>query len=160
MKIKTKFKKLSTHFAVASLLHLGFDIEHYFRLWKPGLVFHVRNNWTFQQEIGGQRVPFYRLALLDASSPLRGFKRGRFRDKSSVLFNFEYLFPLSRMIGGILFVDTGRVFNGVSNFSFSNWKYSAGGGLELHLFKVTLLNFLVGYGGEGVNLMLGVSKKI
>lgn len=137
-----------------------FDFEQYFPLWKPGLIFHVRNNWMFQQEVGSERIPFYRLALLDYKSPLRGFKRGRFRDKSSVLFNFEYMFPLSRMIGGIIFVDTGEVFDGIKNFGFDDWQYSVGGGLDLHLFRVTLLKFRLGYGGEGVNLMLGMSRDI
>jgi len=136
------------------------DVEQYFPLWKPGLVFHVRTNWIFQQEVGSERVPFYRLDLLDYKAPLRGFKRGRFRDKSSALFNFEYLFPLSRMVGGIFFVDTGRVFNGVKNFSFSNWKYSVGWGLDLHLFRVTLLKFRMAYGGEGINLILGMSRDL
>jgi len=137
-----------------------FEVEHYFPLWKPGIVFHARSNWAFQQRIGDEQVPFYRLELLDYQSPLRGFKRGRFRDISSALFNFEYMFPLSRMLGGIIFVDTGRVFHGAKNFSFSNWKYSAGGGLDFHLFQYNLLKFRLGYGGEGINLMLGMTKTI
>ena len=137
-----------------------FNVEHYFPLWRPGIVFHARTNWVFQQRFGGEQVPFYRLDLLDYQSPLRGFKSGRFRDISSALFNFEYMFPISSVIGGIIFVDTGRVFDGAKNFSFDEWKYSVGGGLDLHIFKVTLINFRVGYGGEGVNLMFGMSKTI
>lgn len=137
-----------------------FEAEHYFPLWKPGIVFHVRNNWSFRNRASDQKVPFYRLVLLDYQSPLRGFRRGRFRDISSVLFNFEYMFPLSKMMGGIIFVDTGRVFRGVKNFSFSEWKYSVGGGLDFHFLQSNLLKFRLGYGGEGVNLILGMSKTI
>ena len=137
-----------------------FDFWQYFPLWKPGLIFAVHNNWTFQQEIGNRLIPFYRLALLDYKSPLRGFRRGRFRDRSSALFNFEYLFPVSRLIGGILFVDTGRVFDGIGDFSFKKWKYSVGGGVDLHLFRVTLIKFRMAYGGEGINFMVGMTKEI
>ncbi|MBN1283286.1 MAG: BamA/TamA family outer membrane protein [Proteobacteria bacterium] len=139
---------------------LTFDAEHYFPMWKLGHVFVARYNMVLEQAFGGDQVPFYRLAVLDYRSPLRGFKRGRFRDTSSMLFNFEYLFPVSRMVEGIVFADTGRVFDGLSDFSFDSWKYSAGGGMNLKLFRITLLKFRAAYGGEGVNLMLGMTMSI
>ncbi len=136
------------------------DFTQYFPLWRPGVTLGVRNNWTFQQEFGEQRVPFYRLTLLDYRSPLRGFKRGRFHDLSSVLFNFDYTYPVSSLVEGLIFVDTGKVFDGVTNFNFDHWRYSVGGGFNLTLFKITLLRFRAAYGGEGVNLIFGMAVSI
>lgn len=136
------------------------DVHHFFPLWKPGLVFAVRNIWTFQQATGGSTIPFYRMAVLDAYSPLRGFKRGRFRDTASVLFNFEYRYPISHMLEGLIFVDTGRVFNGINNFAFKQFKYSVGGGLNVRLFRYSFFRLRAAYGGEGINFIFGLTKQI
>lgn len=136
------------------------DFTQYFPLWRPGVTLAVRNNWTFQQEVGAQRVPFYRLDVLDYLSPLRGFKRGRFHDHSSVLFNFDYTYPVSRLVDGLIFVDTGKVFDGITDFNFDHWRYSVGGGLSINLFKITLLKFMAAYGGEGANLIFGMAVSI
>lgn len=136
------------------------DITQYIPLWRPGLVFVIHNGWLFQQETGANKVPFYRLATLDAGNDLRGFDRGRFTDKAKVIFNFEYLFPIWRMIEGIVLCDTGRVFHGLPEFSFDDFRYSAGGGFNIHLFRITLFQFRAAYGGEGVKIFFGVKKTI
>lgn len=134
-------------------------LTQYFPLWRPGLVLMIRNAWHFTQPTGGSQVPFYRLAVLDAGNMLRGFSRGRFHDRASVVFNVEYRYPIWRGIEGVLLYDTGRVFHGPSDFSFKQFKYSAGGGLNLHFFQVVLARFRVAYGGEGVKIMLNISKE-
>lgn len=136
------------------------DLGQYFTPWKGKLTIFLHNKWVFQQETGGSNIPFYRLAVLETWSPLRGFKRGRFRDASSVLFNIEGRYPVSRMIDGIIFYDTGRVFNGINNISLNHLKYSVGFGLKLHFTQINFLNFMLGYGGEGINWSIGVSKQI
>jgi hypothetical protein len=136
------------------------DVGQYFTPWKGNFTIYLHNKWVFQQETGKSRIPFYRLAALDMWSLLRGFKRGRFRDTSSVLFNIEGHYPISRLIDCMVFYDTGRVFDGISNISFNNIKYSAGFGLKLHFTKINILRFMLGYGGEGVNWSIGVSKQI
>lgn len=136
------------------------DVGQYFTPWKGNLTIYLHNKWVFQQETGGSKIPFYRLAVLEMWSPLRGFKRGRFRDMSSVLFNIEGHYPLSRMVDGIVFYDTGRVFDGIKNISLNDLKYSAGFSLELHFTQINLLRFMLGYGGEGVNWSIGISKQI
>lgn len=135
------------------------DVSQYLPLWKPGMVLVLHNGWKFQQAIGGDMVPFNRLAVLDYKNMLRGFKRGRFHDVSSVVFNVDYIYPVSRMVRGRVFFDAGRVFHGVQDFSFSNFKYDGGGGIEMHLFKVMLFKFMAAYGGEGVNLMLSIGQE-
>ncbi len=143
-----------------SFNHYELHLSQYIPVWHPGVVLAVHNTWVFEQKINGSRIPFDRQADLDAWHMLRGFDRGRFRDSSSVVFNVEYFFPLSGILEGMLFYDTGRVFSGITNFSFGEFKYSAGAGLNLHLFDINLLRFRAAYGGEGVNIIIGVTTKI
>ena len=136
------------------------DIRQYIPLWAPRYVLMLRNDWVFQQSTGGGTIPFNLLADLDHYSPLRGFPVGRFRDESSVIFNMEYRFPVwsyssiwtekeGTFIDGLVFADTGRVFPGITDFSFDDWHYSAGGGLSIIVQNNFLMRLQAGYGGEG-----------
>jgi hypothetical protein len=90
---------------------------------------------------------------------LRGFSIDRFRDRSSVVFNGEYYFPLFHGLRGMILADTGRVFSGIKNFSFKGFKYSAGGGIDLGMSRVIVMRIRAAYGGEGVKFSLNVLKK-
>ena len=90
------------------------------------------------------------LTELDVNSPLRGFSTGRFRDTSSVLFNVEYRYPIWDNIDGTVFFDNGKVFNGIKDFSFSDWRYSVGGGIRFFYGDTVFMRLQAGYGGEGV----------
>lgn len=136
------------------------DVRHYLRLWAPRQVLVLRGNFVAEVPIGGNEVPFWRLAVLDANSPLRGFVGGRFRDRASILFNVEYRYPVWKTIDGVLFYDTGRVLHQPSDMTLSNIKYSVGGGLHVKIPQLMFLKFYVGYGGEGVNLILGTGKPL
>ena len=154
----TRFQDLSA--GSFSFNQYEIDIQQYIPLWAPRYVLLLRNAWAFQQPTGGGTIPFNLLTDLDHYSPLRGFEVGRFRDESSVLFNAEYRFPIwtyssvwddqkGSFIDGVVFVDTGRVFPGISDFSFDDWKYSVGGGLSVLMREKLLMRLEAGYGGEG-----------
>ena len=132
-----------------SFNEIELDIRQYFRLWTPRHVLVVRNDWVFQFDPGSGGIPFNLVNTLDYQSPLRGFRSGRWKDSASVLFNFEYRFPIWDYIDGGVFVDTGKVFNGLTDFSFDHWRYSVGGGIRIIARDHVLLRFGVGYGGEG-----------
>ena len=125
------------------------DIRQYFKLWSPRHVLAVRNAWEFQQG----SVPFYLLSTLDWKNQLRGFERGRFRDKAYVIFNFEYRFPIWDVIEGTMFVDTGKVFNGIDNFNVDDWRYSVGGGINFFFRDFILMSLQAGHGGEGTQVI-------
>ncbi|MCE9626105.1 MAG: BamA/TamA family outer membrane protein [Deltaproteobacteria bacterium] len=129
------------------------DVEQYFQLWHPRLVLWLHNGWTFQKESGGSQIPFYRLAELDVNSPLRGFDKGRFRDRGSVVFNVEFRYPIWDNVDGTVFFDTGRVFDGISNFAFKDFKLTGGGGLRVTVNEFYLFKLEVATGGEGVNVI-------
>lgn len=136
------------------------DVRHYFRLWIPRQVLVLRGNFVAEVPLSGQEVPFWRLAVLDANSPLRGFVGGRFRDRASILFNVEYRYPVWRIIDGVLFYDTGRVLHTPSDMTLAHIKYSFGGGLHIKIPELAFFKFYVGYGGEGVNIIFGAGKPI
>jgi hypothetical protein len=134
------------------------EVYQFLPLWSPGQTLVLDTKWNILDPTGTSTIPFYRLSVLDDSAPLRGFPRGRWQDHSSCLFNAEYWFPIWKMLRGMVFYDTGRVFYNLENFSFKNFKYSAGGGMDIRLFELMKLKLRVGYGGEGVNTTLGISS--
>lgn len=141
-------------------LQYELDARHFFSLGYPRMVIALRGGFVFQQETGGGSIPFYRLATLDVATPLRGFVHGRFHDRNRFVFNAEYRFPVWEEIDGVLFVDAGRVFHGIQDFSVKDFKSSAGGGLRLRALGLMLFRFDLAYGGEGINTMVGVSKSL
>jgi len=135
------------------------DFEQYLRLHVPRLVLWLHNAWAFEEKTSGNQIPFYRLSALDVFSPLRGFNRGRFRDKSSVVFNAELRYPLWENIDGTAFIDTGRVFDGIENFSFKDFRYSLGGGFRMTVHQYYIFKMEVAYGGEGPNIVFQALQK-
>ncbi len=76
-------------------------------------------------------MPFYDLPKLGGSQLLRGYKTGRFRDRSLIAFSVEYRWPLWRRLDALLFTDHGRVFHDIKDdFEFSNFRSSYGGGFR------------------------------
>lgn len=136
------------------------DIRQYIRLFMPRQALVLRTDWVFQQTTGNDLVPFSNLAVLDVGSPLRGFPQGRFHDRNSLLFNFEYRYPVWSIVDGVIFYDTGRVYHTVSDISLAHIKYSAGLGLNMRIPNLMLFHFYAAYGGEGVNFVFGASKPI
>lgn len=136
------------------------DARKYFHLVMPRQVLLIRGNIAIESPDNGNDVPFWRLTTLDYNSPLRGFVGGRFHDRSSILFNIEYRFPVWRMIDGVIFYDTGRVFRNIEDMTLAHIKYSAGGGLNFRIPNLAFFKFQAAYGGEGVNIMFGAGKPL
>ncbi len=141
-------------------LEWDLDVEQYFRLWRPRLILWLHNAWTFQSATGGSEIPFYRMATLDVDSPLRGFDSGRFHDKGSVVFNAEFRFPLWDNVDGTAFFDTGRVFPGITGFSFRDFRFSGGGGIRITVSQLYLFRLEAATGGEGLNLIFRAQQNL
>lgn len=139
---------------------LDLDARHFFPLGPPRVVLALHAGATFQFTTGDNAIPFYRLATLDTMSPLRGFDRNRFMDRNLVVANAEYRFPIWQTMDGVFFFDTGRVFHSMQNFRLNAFKYSAGGGIRFRAFKFVLFRLDAAYGGEGVNMIFGVSRTL
>jgi Omp85 superfamily domain len=80
-------------------------------------------------------VPFYKLALLGGDSLLRGYYKGRFRDKGLVLVQAEYRVLVSERIGIVGFAGLANVFAKLKDFEPRLIKYSLGTGLRYVINK-------------------------
>jgi outer membrane protein assembly factor BamA len=78
----------------------------------------------------GGDVPFLRLALLGGESLMRGYYKGRFRDKGLFAFQGEYRQLVTKRIGFAAFAGLADVFPGLGDLQVRRLKYSFGGGLR------------------------------
>jgi hypothetical protein len=117
-------------------------------------------DWTSQEKIGKEKIPFYRLTTLDSSTPVRGLNRWRFRDKNTVVFNLEYRFPIWKYTTAAIFYDTGQVFSSPLNMSINHFVNAGGGAIYLNALNFLLFNFTAAYSSEGFNILFGMTKPI
>ncbi len=90
--------------------------------------------------------PFYQLSLLGGETLLRGYYKGRFRDKNILVVQAEYRLPLGKRFGLVGFAGLGDVAARFSDFKLLHWKYTIGAGIR---FKLDVQ--------EGTNLRLDVA---
>lgn len=78
----------------------------------------------------GGDVPFHRLALLGGETLMRGYYKGRFRDKGLLALQAEYRVLLTKRIGVVGFAGLADIFAGLGEFRLEKLKYSLGSGLR------------------------------
>jgi outer membrane protein assembly factor BamA len=90
------------------------------------------------------------MAALGGSTSMRGYYDGRYRDRSQVVFQAEYRFPLIGRLGGAAFLSYGDVSPRLSQFDLLRFKYSYGTGLRFRVNPRERLNLRIDYGwGKG-----------
>jgi outer membrane protein assembly factor BamA len=112
-----------------------FDLRQYFPI-RPGHTF-AGNVYIAVQD--GQ-APFYQLPQLGGDELLRGYFEGRYRDKTLMLAQAEYRFPILWRIGGTAFGGLGNVSPTFREFGETAPKWSVGAGLRLMLNRDERLN--------------------
>mgnify|MGYP002152417896 FL=1 len=75
-------------------------------------------------------VPFYDLASVGGELFVRGFQRGRFRDRGSAFTTVTYRFPVARFLDASLLYETGRTFHRLDDISHRDWHPAFGGGFR------------------------------
>ena len=75
-------------------------------------------------------VPFHKLAFLGGESLMRGYYKGRFRDKDILAVQAEYRVMVTKRIGVAGFAGLAEVFPGFADFKLNNIKYSVGTGVR------------------------------
>jgi len=89
------------------------DLATYLPLFYDRVVaFRVAGEMT--DPLKGREIPFYHLSELGRRETIRGFARGRFRDRDMMLASVEYRYPVWRGrdnngVGFVLFADAGQV---------------------------------------------------
>lgn len=93
-------------------------------------------------------APFYEQSILGDGWTTRGYKMDRFVDKAMVLTSLEYRFAIIGDLGGVLFLDAGRVLPGIDEFTLDNWKSNVGWGLRYYVENF-VVRFDMGFSEEG-----------
>ena len=102
------------------------------------------NNVLAAQVLGefnfGGDVPFNQLSYMGGESIMRGYFKGRFRDRNQVAAQLEYRFlPLklgfTDRIGATIFTGVGEVFDDWNEIEMKKLKWSGGAGARFLLFQ-------------------------
>ncbi|WP_394846213.1 outer membrane protein assembly factor [Pendulispora brunnea] len=81
-------------------------------------------------EIRDGAPPFYDLGLMGGDSIMRGYFRGRFRDRNYLAAQIEYRMPLFWRFGAVGFASLGQVSHTLSDVGDSPVRFAGGGGLR------------------------------
>ena len=78
-------------------------------------------------------TPFQELSKIGDGWTARGYKAWRFLDRAMTLASVEYRFPIYSRLGGVIFIDSGRVWPALSKFGLGDWHDNWGLGLRYRL---------------------------
>lgn len=140
------------------------DITHFQHLFYSRS-FVVRAAAEITRPFKDGEVPFYYWSKLGARRTIRGYSRGRFRDRDSILFSIEYRYPLLKRPGHIpslqaaLFMDSGKVSPDL--FAEPFWKHyhtSFGGGFRIFNQKGLNLQILIARSRDGWRFYLVLNE--
>lgn len=122
------------------------DYRRYFNLfYNRILVLRLAGEVT--EELSGRLIPFQYMPELGEKTTIRGFQRGRFRDKDMVLVSAEYRYPVwQTTLDGMVFFDAGQVSPDIFNeYDSKNFKTGYGFGFNY-------------WGKEGIALQIILSR--
>lgn len=141
------------------------DIRRHFHLFYDRVLV-VRTAGMVTRPLSSSRIPFYMLSELGQRRSIRGFRRGRFRDRDKILGSLEYHFPLNKRPRGkvsfnaYLFVDAGKVAHNLFHSSLGkdyHWGY--GGALQI-FNKINLdIHIIIGHSRDGFRFALAINDK-
>jgi len=131
------------------------DIRKYIPLFSS----HVLAFQSYMNFISGN-APFQMLSLLGGESVMRGFYRGRYRDRNLIAFQMELRIPVWRRLGFASFLGFGDVAGKISHFNMGEFKYSAGFGIRYLLIPEEKLNirFDVGFGNDSWGIYIIIAE--
>lgn len=126
-------------------------------------VLAIRVAGEARRPLNDSYIPFYYLSELGNSESIRGFKRGRFRDRDKLLATFEYRYPVwrnwnERGMDLVLFADTGQVSNNIfKEAQISNFKTGVGFGYRLWNLKGLVSTLYVANSEDGWRIYFGLN---
>ncbi len=117
------------------------DMRYYKRVNKSGVV-----ATQFRGDFTSGDVPFESLAKLGDSRIMRGYFKGKYRDKVVMATQVEYRQHVWRRFGLVGFVGAGNIAPALDQFSTDQLKYNYGGGVRFMVKKKEELNIRIDYG--------------
>ena len=147
--------------------HYGFakyslDVQKYIHLF-CNRVMVMRLACEITNPFKNKDVPFYYLNELGWEESIRGFVRGRFRDRDALLGSLEYRYPVWRNwdeygLDFFLFIDSGQVSAKiVREAALDNFRSGCGLGLRLWDKKGLIARLQAGWSEDGWRLYLGIN---
>lgn len=108
--------------------------------------------------IGGT-APFDQMPMIGADSAMRGYPRGRYRDRHALTGQLEIRSPRWRRVGAVVFAGAGTVARSFSTLGSETWFPTGGVGLRYVLLPkdrtVARVDLGIGRGSFGLNLGIG-----
>ncbi|UYZ59906.1 outer membrane protein assembly factor [Hymenobacter latericus] len=89
--------------------------------------------------------PFRMLALLGSEADMRGYYRGRFRDRQYAAAQAELRFPVYKRLGAVAFAGGGQVARNLGGFGPNALKPTAGAGLRFLMDRRENINLRLDY---------------
>lgn len=104
--------------------------------------------------------PFQMLSLLGGQNIMRGYYKGRFRDKNGIVLQIEYRIPIWWRLGLVGFVGYGDVADDIKNFKIRSFKYTVGWGIRYKINRKEGTNLRVdfGFGRESSGVYFTVNE--
>lgn len=106
-------------------------------------VFLVKGTWGFVERRGDEKLPVYQKFQIGGINTVRGFDYAdispvdpetgdKIGGEKMMYYNVEFRFPLAKEQGvvGLIFFDAGNVFTKDENYTFTDIRTSAGGGIR------------------------------
>lgn len=140
------------------------DISRYLHLFYDRvLVARIAAETT--RPFSNTEIPFYYLSQLGHRRTIRGFHRGRFRDRDMLLFTLEYRYPLIKRPGdkvnidAMLFMDWGKVSpNLYQSHLLQDYHRGYGLGLRIFTFKGVIMQFYFGKSKDDYRFYLSINE--
>jgi hypothetical protein len=129
--------------------------EQFFDLFYRRIV-SLRLGGEWRATRGDAQIPFYQLASLGGNEFLRGYSRGRFRDRGAALAGATYKFPVWKLLDGLLFYESGRTFSRPGDLKLGRWKDSWGGGVRVWVPEGVLFEQSIARSSEGTRLLFNL----
>jgi outer membrane protein assembly factor BamA len=103
---------------------------------------------AFQESIqsASGTIPFQWLPMMGGPWVMRGYILGRFRDKNSMVFQFEYRLPLVWKLGAAGFFGLGNVVQRMSQLKLDDFKLAGGFGIRYRLKEGYSTNIRLDFG--------------
>jgi len=136
----------------------SFDYNHFINLFYDRVLM-LRIAGEMTEPFSRKKIPFYYLSELGRNGTIRGFERGRFRDRDMVLGSLEYRYPIwSRGMDALLFIDAGKITPDIFNDnSGNNFNISYGTGIRIWNRKGLVSKLEIGWSDDGVRIHFGLN---
>ncbi|MCK4538426.1 MAG: hypothetical protein KAV42_06470 [Candidatus Krumholzibacteria bacterium] len=111
------------------------------------------------EPFSGKEVPFYKLSEISERETVRGYVRGRFRDRYLFCSSLEYHFPIwSHGPSGLetfVFADAGQVAHSLpEDIRSEDVVFGFGGGMVFSVYDVEVIRIVAGVSDEGLRMYL------